>query len=149
MAMTFLLVSLSCGLASFIKISFLGSERFRCSELLFDPSIIGKADMGLHKAIYEVIMKIDPEIREEVTQNIFVCGGPAVTPGIGDRLTKEVLTLLPENDKLRCQAPPGCGRGPYYGATYLPDFPGKFFNTLMTKEQYDEDGSRIVHRMCY
>lgn len=133
------------------NISFLGNERFKCPEIFFDPSIIGKADLALPQAIHDVIMKVDPEIRDEITENIFVCGGPAYTRCLSDRLNKEVAALFPEREKeLKFQAPPGCWQGVYYGASYLPELPvPKFFDSLLSKEQYDEYGVKIVHRMCY
>merc|ERR1712207_112463 len=35
----------------------IGAERFRCPEVLFKPSFIGKESEGIHKLAYESIMK--------------------------------------------------------------------------------------------
>merc|ERR1712003_431738 len=40
-----------------------GSERFRCAEVLFQPNMIGKESEGIHKLTYDSIMKCDVDIR--------------------------------------------------------------------------------------
>ena len=39
----------------------IGNERFRCNEVLFKPSLIGKESDGIHKIAYESIMKCDAD----------------------------------------------------------------------------------------
>merc|ERR1711879_927451 len=42
-----------------------GSERFRCPEVLFQPSFLGKEAGGIHEATFESIMKCDVDVRRE------------------------------------------------------------------------------------
>jgi len=42
----------------------IGNERFRCPEVLFKPSLIGKEDDGVHQLTYDSIMKCDVDIRK-------------------------------------------------------------------------------------
>merc|ERR1719461_1791503 len=44
----------------------IGAERFRCSEVLFKPNMIGKEQEGIHKLAYESIMKCDVDIRRDL-----------------------------------------------------------------------------------
>merc|ERR550537_1835982 len=39
-----------------------GNERFRCPEVLFDPSMIGKEASGIHDTTFQTIMKCDVDI---------------------------------------------------------------------------------------
>ena len=39
----------------------IGNEHFRCDEVLFKPSLIGKESEGIHKKAYESIMKCDAD----------------------------------------------------------------------------------------
>merc|ERR1712224_188329 len=39
-----------------------GSERFRCPEVLFQPSFIGKEASGIHDTTFQSIMKCDVDI---------------------------------------------------------------------------------------
>merc|ERR1719500_1426699 len=41
----------------------IGAERFRCPEVLFKPSLLGKESDGIDKLAYESIMKCDVDIR--------------------------------------------------------------------------------------
>merc|ERR1711902_487536 len=53
----------------------IGSERFRCAEVLFQPSMIGMEQEGIHKLLYESVMKCDVDIRKELYGNIVLSGG--------------------------------------------------------------------------
>merc|ERR1711936_1546315 len=46
-----------------------GAERFRCPEVLFKPSLVGRESEGIHKMTYESIMKCDVDIRRDLYQN--------------------------------------------------------------------------------
>jgi actin-related protein len=52
-----------------------GSERFRCPEALFNPSLIGREDSGISHMIYNTIMKCDIDVRKELYSNIVLSGG--------------------------------------------------------------------------
>ena len=41
------------------KVITIGNERFRAPEALFKPSLLGKKTGGVHKLIFESIMKCD------------------------------------------------------------------------------------------
>merc|ERR1712141_7449 len=51
------------------------NERFRCPEVLFQPSMIGKEDEGVHVLTYNSIMKCDIDIRKDLYANIVMSGG--------------------------------------------------------------------------
>ena len=52
-----------------------GSERFRCPEVLFQPSLIGKKASGIHGATFQSIMKCDVDIRKDLYANTVLSGG--------------------------------------------------------------------------
>jgi actin-related protein len=53
----------------------IGSERFRCPEALFAPSMIGREDDGIDQMVYKTIMKCDIDIRKELYANTVLSGG--------------------------------------------------------------------------
>ncbi|PWA95432.1 hypothetical protein CTI12_AA050290 [Artemisia annua] len=70
----------------------IGQERFRCTEILFQPSIIGLDVDGIHDAIYNSIMMVkDGYKMREMFENIVLSGGSTMFAGIKDRLTKEMM----------------------------------------------------------
>merc|ERR1712241_729770 len=52
-----------------------GSERFRCPEVLFQPSFIGKEASGVHDTTFQSIMKCDVDIRKDLYANVVLSGG--------------------------------------------------------------------------
>lgn len=84
----------------------LGSERFRCPEVLFNPSLVGKEAAGIHETCYNCIMKCDVDIRKDLYGNIVLSGGTTMFPGIADRMTKEITALAPNSMKIKVVAPP-------------------------------------------
>merc|ERR1712078_817356 len=47
-----------------------GTERFRCPEVLFNPALVGMEQEGIHVATFQSIMKTDVDIRKDLYQNI-------------------------------------------------------------------------------
>jgi actin-related protein len=59
----------------------IGNERFRCPEVLFQPSFIGKEASGIHDCTFQTIMKCDVDIRKDLYGNIVLSGGTTMFPG--------------------------------------------------------------------
>merc|ERR1719487_1968616 len=79
----------------------LGSERFRCPEVLFQPSLVGKESRGIHEIVFESIMKSDVDLRRDLYANVVISGGTTMFPGLGERMTKELGSLAPSTLKIR------------------------------------------------
>jgi actin len=84
----------------------IGAERFRCPEVLFQPSFIGMEAAGIHETTYNSIMKCDVDIRKDLYGNIVLSGGSTMFPGIADRMSKEITALAPSSMKIKVVAPP-------------------------------------------
>lgn len=84
----------------------IGAERFRCPEVLFQPSLIGMEVAGVHETAYNSIMKSDVDIRKDLYGNIVLSGGSTMFPGIADRMSKEITALAPSSMKIKVVAPP-------------------------------------------
>merc|ERR1740116_812128 len=84
----------------------IGAERFRCPEVLFKPSMIGKESEGVHKLSYGSIMKCDVDIRRDLYDNMVLSGGSTMFPNIDERLKKEITALAPASIKVKVVAPP-------------------------------------------
>merc|ERR1712124_175487 len=83
-----------------------GNERFRCPEVLFQPSFIGKEASGIHDTTFQSIMKCDVDIRKDLYANVVLSGGTTMFGGIGERMTKELTALAPSTMKIKVVAPP-------------------------------------------
>merc|ERR1711981_1402112 len=65
------------------------NERFRCPEVLFQPSLIGMEQDGIHKLTFTSIMKCDVDIRKDLYANIVMSGGTTMFDKIDTRVQKE------------------------------------------------------------
>ena len=96
-----------------------GSERFRCPEVLFQPSLIGKETSGIHDAAFQSIMKCDVDIRKDMWGFIVLSGGTTMFPGIGERMTKELTALGPSTIRYKAIIPPGRKYSAWVGGSIL------------------------------
>ena len=53
----------------------IGSERFRCPEVLFTPSLVGMEATGIDETAFNSIMKCDVDIRKDLYGNVVLSGG--------------------------------------------------------------------------
>jgi len=125
----------------------IGSSRFRTPEALFQPSKVGLEDDGIHKLVYDCILKCDVDIRKDLYANIVMSGGSTMYKGIQERMTKEITALAPPTMKIKVVAPPERKYSVWIGGSILSSL-STFENMWITKEEYDESGPSIVHRKC-
>ncbi|KAG2615850.1 hypothetical protein PVAP13_3NG053753 [Panicum virgatum] len=126
----------------------IGAERFRCPEVLFQPSMIGMEAAGIHETTYNSIMKCDVDIRKDLYGNIVLSGGSTMFPGIADRMSKEISALAPSSMKIKVVAPPERKYSVWIGGSILASL-STFQQMWISKEEYDESGPAIVHRKCF
>jgi len=126
----------------------IGNERFRCPEVLFQPSFIGKEASGVHDTMFQTIMKCDVDIRKDLYANIVLSGGTTMFQGIGERLTKEITALAPSTMKIKVVAPPERKYSVWIGGSILASL-STFQQMWISKNEYDESGPTIVHRKCF
>jgi actin beta/gamma 1 len=126
----------------------IGSERFRCPEVLFQPSLIGKEASGIHDCTFQTIMKCDVDIRRDLYANIVMSGGTTMFPGIAERMTKELTSLAPSTMKIKVVAPPERKYSVWIGGSILASL-STFQQMWISKAEYDESGPSIVHRKCF
>jgi len=126
----------------------IGSERFRCPEALFKPSVLGKEDLGIDETTYNSIMKCDVDVRKELYANTVLSGGTTMYPGIADRMQKEMVARAPAAMKIRIVAPPERKYSVWIGGSILASL-STFQQMWISKDEYDESGAAIVHRKCF
>jgi len=126
----------------------IGAERFRCAEVLFQPSLLGKESEGIHKLAYESIMKCDVDIRRDLYENTVLSGGTTMFPNIDARLTKELTAMAPASVRIKVVAPPERKYSVWIGGSILSSL-STFQEMWISKDEYNESGPGIVHRKCF
>jgi len=132
------------------------SERFRCPEVLFRPSLIGKDVPGIHECICQSIAKCFDD-NQKLWGSIVLSGGSTLFPGMSERLTKELTALVPPTVEVNVIALAGRKNLAWLGGSILAEnapngFDANFNPTSssiwITRREYDEVGPSIVHRKC-
>lgn len=129
-------------------------ERFKCPEVLFKPSLIGKEkENGIHNLLLSAVGRSNREIRYELCPNIVLSGGLSLLQGLAERLTLEMKKLLMNihsvlTGHLKVEV--------FVAKKYSAWVGGSSFSSLaanqqmwITREDYNEYGPKIVHRKCF
>jgi len=125
-----------------------GSERFRTAEGLFQPSLMGKEDAGIHETTFQSIMACDVDIRKDLYGNIVLSGGTSMYPGLNDRMHKEISALAPAAMKVKIIAPPERKYSVWIGGSILSSL-STFSQMWVSKQDYEDGGPAVVHRKCF
>ncbi|KAH8836082.1 hypothetical protein DL96DRAFT_1703016 [Flagelloscypha sp. PMI_526] len=125
----------------------IGNERFRAPEAVFQPNFLGKESAGIDQTLYNAINKCDTDIRKDLYGNVILSGGNTMYPGITDRLQKELTQLAPSGMKVKIVAPPDRTHSVWKGGSILAAR-SDFQQMWISKEEYDEAGPGIVHRIA-
>ncbi|KAJ5067078.1 actin [Anaeramoeba ignava] len=127
----------------------IGKERFRCSEALFQPSLIEIEEKGIHEMIYDSIMKCDEDIKKDLFSNIILSGGTSMFPGIKQRFKKEISKLSEKNGmKVKIIAPEERKYSSWIGGSMLASF-STFQDRCISLYEYNEIGPTIIHRTYF
>ena len=131
----------------------INSERLKCTEALFKPSLIGRPSSdSLPEAIRRCIGKCDLDIRQGLYMNIVLSGRTRLLPGLQERLDFEVqgispigyrhrIVQMPEEDYLSFKG--GC----VFANDHLNH--ASHGRGWIDRSEYEEHGPYIVHRKCY
>ncbi|KAJ3681490.1 hypothetical protein LUZ60_015979 [Juncus effusus] len=130
------------------KIIMISDERFRCTEVLFQPSLIKIEKEGIHEVAYQSTMKCDVDIRKDLYENIVLSGGTTLFPGFADRLSNEIAALAPQGTDIKVVASPERKISTWIGGSILGSL-STFQQMLISKAEYEEVGYPIVNRKCF
>ena len=130
----------------------LGDERFRCPEVLFQPSMADNSlalSPGIHQLVFESIVKCNEDIRNEMYANIVLSGGSTMFKGIAERVQKEITGLAGASPtrKVKIIAPPEPKYSAWIGGSILASL-SDFQSMWISKQEYDEEGPAVVNRKC-
>lgn len=126
----------------------IGEERFRCSEIMFQPNIAGHDLEGIDKYCFDSVMKCDNDIRKEMFMNVILSGGSTLFEGFPERLWWQLFHLAPTGHKVGISAAPERKYSSWLGTSILSSL-STFQTMWITKAEYDEAGPNIIHRKCF
>jgi len=126
----------------------LSDQQFKCPEALFQPSLLDKDLPGVHEMLYQAIMKCDPEIRKDITNQVVLAGGSTLFTGFKERLIKEIGPLASNIRPINnwtVMAPAERKFSIWIGGSILSSL-STFQAMWINEKEYNEAGVNIVHR---
>jgi len=84
----------------------IGNERFRCAEILFQPSLARHDLEGVHKYCFDSVMKCDSDVRRDLFANVILSGGSTLFENCAERMWHEMHQLAPTNNRVKILASP-------------------------------------------
>ncbi|KAL0485532.1 actin [Acrasis kona] len=126
----------------------LGSERFKCAEILFDPTINGGTAAGIHHVIFECVEGVYEELKDTLYKNIILSGRNTLFRDIEKRISKEIKYLIPGQVEIQVVAPTDIKYSTWIGGSMLGSL-SSFDQMCMSKKEYEEYGANLVNRRCF
>eukprot|EP01084_Bolivina_argentea_P107452 192109_1 len=120
-------------------------ERFKAPEIFFQPSINDINKIALPKTLWKSILRCDIDIRGDLYSNVIVCGGNTLFKGFGDRFQKELRQL---HNGYRINVIEAPKNAAWIGGSILSSL-STFETMWITRKEYNEHGTSIVHRKCF
>ena len=74
-------------------------KRFRATEAIFNPSLIGSEEQGLATIAYKAIEKCDSDLKINLYNNVVLAGGSTLMPGFHERFDHELKMLAMNSTK--------------------------------------------------
>uniref|UniRef100_UPI00398E62E4 actin, cytoplasmic-like n=1 Tax=Pristiophorus japonicus TaxID=55135 RepID=UPI00398E62E4 len=123
-------------------------ELYKAPELLFTTGNTGLEEPGIHKLIYNSILKCDRSLRRDLFSNILLSGGSTLFPGLEERLLKEIKLQVPNGLPFKVIAPPNRNYSVWMGASILTSLTA-FKNMWVTSNDYRDYGPAIINKRCF
>uniref|UniRef100_H3D379 Actin-related protein 5 n=1 Tax=Tetraodon nigroviridis TaxID=99883 RepID=H3D379_TETNG len=128
---------------------FIGTERLRCPEILFQPSLTGEDQMGLMETLEYVLARYTPEQQEALVSNVFLTGGNMQYPGMKERVEKELLAMRPFQSPFKVTLASRPALDAWFGARdwaleHLPTGEGAAAQGWISRQEYEEKGGEYL-----
>ncbi|CAL2052052.1 unnamed protein product [Caenorhabditis brenneri] len=127
--------------------------KFLCPEAFFEmrkffekgPFLVNMESLGLHRMCHKSILTCDHDHRKYLYSNIVLSGGSTLFPGLRERLEQEMRQLAPSSMTIRVADAKDHKHSVWCGGSFIASLP-KFQEICISKEEYEESGSSVVHR---
>lgn len=100
--------------------------------------------------VIDAINKGDLDIRKEMFNNIFLCGGNTLFQGFTERMQKSLLHSSPQSVRVKLIVHPSSSErrfSSWIGGSILSSL-GTFHQLWLSKQEYEEHGAMIIERKC-
>uniref|UniRef100_A0ACB8F692 Actin- protein 5 n=1 Tax=Sphaerodactylus townsendi TaxID=933632 RepID=A0ACB8F692_9SAUR len=127
---------------------FIGTERIRVPEIIFQPSLIGEEQAGIAETMQFVLDRYSKEQQQKLVQNVFLTGGNMMYPGMKARIQKELLEMRPFQSSFQVHFASNPVLDAWYGAR---NWALEYVNReegWITRKDYEEKGGEYLKEHC-
>lgn len=127
---------------------FVGTERIRAPEIIFQPSLIGEEQAGIAETLQYILDRYPKDVQELLVQNVFLTGGNMMYPGMKVRIEKELLEMRPFQSSFQVQLASNPVLDAWYGARdwALDHLDNE--DVWITRKDYEEKGGGYLREHC-
>ncbi|MBN3278507.1 ARP5 protein, partial [Polyodon spathula] len=127
---------------------FLGTERLRVPEIIFQPSMIGEEQAGTVETVQYVLDRYPKEQQGALVQNVLLTRGNLMHPSMRERLERELLAIRPFQSHFQVSMASSPVLDAWYGARdwallYIDREEG-----WITRSDYEEKGGEYLKEHC-
>ncbi|KAI9699837.1 MAG: NuA4 histone acetyltransferase subunit [Bogoriella megaspora] len=137
-----------------------GTERFKATEALFDAKqavppldapdgVKPTSSQTIPGMIQAAMQGVDVDLKPTLLNNVVVTGSSSLLYGLTDRVNSELQALFP-GPRVRLSAPGNSAErkfASWIGASILGSL-GSFHQLWISKAEFEEHGSDIIHKRC-
>lgn len=115
-------------------------QRFSSTEIIFNPQIIDKKDLGITSMAFKSIEKCDSDLKMNLYDNIVLAGGTTMLPGFKERFEFEIKSLASHTAKTDINVTADLHRknAAWIGGSMLASF-STFKEMTISREEYDSN----------
>jgi actin len=122
----------------------LGSERFRCTEPLFQPSLIGMEAPGLDELVFESMSACPKDVAGVLRRNVCLGGQNTLLSGLKARLERDLQARFAFRNASSCVVHATNHRDTAWAGGSVLAGLVDFARICQSKRDYDERGTRRV-----
>ncbi|XP_060239225.1 uncharacterized protein LOC132653801 [Meriones unguiculatus] len=126
----------------------LGQEAFMCSEGLFNSSLLGMSNQGIHMLARQTITSCDNSHWKTLFSHITLSGGTGSFSGLRLRLQGELSKLAPPDINVKVVASPYAKYSAWIGGSILCSLP-VFEDMWVRSQEYKEIGPAVMFRRSF
>ena len=130
----------------------MASNRFEATEFYFQPRLIGGHVARKCRSVCEYALEslyaLNMDLRMEVVPKVCMAGGGTLLPGFAERFSAELRRMVPASMKLQIHRKAGREYGAFVGAVLFTTM-SSFKESVVTQDEYEQSGPKIVHRKCF
>jgi len=125
----------------------LGEELFQCTEILFQPKMMGVKTDGIHFQLSSTFKSLDNELISLFSKYITFAGGSTLIKGFPERIKREFQQIYKNKDFVMSYNEKNINSA-WLGGSLISSL-SSFQTEFVDKKDYDEFGSIIIQRKCF